>query len=527
MLSAVIPVFATEELLQTAEKNLQSKNYLKAKDLFREVFLGAKDSSLSERALFGLAKSDFLLKNYSESVLNMQRYMALPNASRRDEGRLLLAYGLLFQRKNAEAQKAFEAVGGEFTSQALVGRAELALQAGQLKSAESLLASIPASFFDTNNRAQFARAFLFAKKGMGNEALSLIDKIQPAVLRDEDIRVEKAEIYMFAGKAKEAEGLLRTIIASPMGGTELVRARRLMMQVYERQGKTDAALALGNELLPFDGTDEIRRRMVALYDTKDDFENALKYSSQLRDKTSRSLEIERRLKKALSTPGPKTLDLVQRYAFYVNAESPVLAESADYLSKNGKQAEARSLLQKAAQSGVPSEASLSLAEILVREGKYDEAARLAKPLLSSKKYGQGALLVMGDIADKKGDLKGAIDLFEKTAKRGRSPHIESRLGDLYWKKGDKKTAIKHYGIAADSGDIEASVKAADAYYMNGQNRLAEKYYKKALDGKLDDGRKKQWVQYQYGKLTQKREFLEQAAAGGGEIGEAARMYLNR
>ncbi len=153
--------------------------------------------------------------------------------------------------------------------------------------------------------------------------------------------------------------------------------------------------------------------------------------------------------------------------------------------------------------------------------------KLLQPLLASKQHGQSALLVMGDIAEKKGDVKGAIELFLKTIKQGKQPHIEARLGDLYWKMGDKKAALKHYASAADQGNADAMIKAADALYLSGQSRSAEKYYRKALDSKLDDDRQKQWLHYQYGKLAKNREFLEKAAAGGGEIGEAAQMYLNR
>ncbi|HSW63293.1 MAG TPA: tetratricopeptide repeat protein [Dissulfurispiraceae bacterium] len=513
--------------MQKADITLQSKNFLKAKEEFREAYIAAKTGTLAERALFGIAKSDFLLKNYSESVLNMQRYIAIPGAAHLDEARVLLGYSYLFQRKYPEAQKAFEAAGGDFTGQALLGRAELALHAGQVKSAEQLLASVPSSSFDSSNRAMFVKALLLAKKGAGSEAVALIDKVPAPALLDENIRVDKAEIYLLSGRTKESEALLRTILASPASGVEQVRARRILLQVYERQGRSDDMLTIAQELLPYDTTDDVRRKLIALYDTKNDLENSLKQTAQLRDKGLRSLELERRLKKALSEGGPKTLDLLQRFAFYLNTESPVLAEAAKYLAKNGKKAEARSLLLKAARSGTPSEALIAFADILIQEGKYDEAKKLLQPILATKQYAQSALLLMGDIADKKGDVRGAIDVFEKTAKRGKQPRIESRLGDLHWKAGDKTAALKYYRSAADQGDIEAMVKAADAFYMNGQNKPAEKYYKKALNSKLEDEKQKQWAHYQYGKLAQNREFLEKAAAGGGVIGEAAQMHLYR
>ncbi|KAF0183713.1 MAG: tetratricopeptide repeat domain protein [Nitrospirae bacterium] len=523
---AACPAFATEELLQKADKNLESKNYLKAKEEFREVFIAAKTGALAELALFGIAKSDFLLKNYSESVLNMQRYIASQSAARRDEARIMLGYSYLFLRKYPEAQKAFEAAGGEFAGQSLLGRAELALHAGQVKSADQLLAAVPSSSFDSN-RAMFVKALLLAKKGAGSEALSLIDKVSAPALRDEDIRVDKAEIYLLSGRIKESEAFLKSILAAPLSSVEQLRARRILLQAYERQGRTDDMLTIAQDLLSYDTNDEVRRKLIVLFDTKNDLENSLKQIAQLRDKGLRSLEVERRLKKALSEGGPKTLDLLQRFAFHLNAESPVLAEAANYLAKNGKKAEARSLLQKAARSGTPSEASIALADIFIQEGKHDEAKKLLQPLLTTKQHAQSALLLMGEIADKKGDVRGAIDVFEKTAKRGKQPRIESRLGDLYWKTGDKKAALKYYSSAADQGDTAAMVKAADAFYMSGQNKPAEKYYKKALDSKLEDGTQKQWAYYQYGKLAQKREFLEKAAGGGGEIGEAAQMYLYR
>jgi len=224
------------------------------------------------------------------------------------------------------------------------------------------------------------------------------------------------------------------------------------------------------------------------------------------------------------------VDLVQRFAFYLHSESPVLAQSAAYLAKKGKKSEGRALLQKAVKGSSPSDASLALAEIFIQEGRYDDAKKLLQPLVTHKLFGQSALLMLGDIAARKGDPKGAIDLLQKTAKAGKTgkqPRVESRLGDLYWQTGDKASAIKHYTVAADGGDVDAMIKVADAQYIGGQYRIAEKYYKKALDKDPKDAGQKQWLQYQYGKLSNKREYIEKAAAGGGEIGEAAKMYLDR
>jgi len=138
--------------------------------------------------------------------------------------------------------------------------------------------------------------------------------------------------------------------------------------------------------------------------------------------------------------------------------------------------------------------------------------------------------LLADIAARKGDLKDAIELLKQSSKlkkSGKNSQTEARLGDLYWKLGEKTTALKHYTNAADAGNFDAMVKLADRQYLEGRYKLAEKYYKKALEHLPKDSGYEQWLHYQYGKLTHKRDYLEKAAAAGGEIGEAAKIYLQR
>lgn len=525
-----VSAHASEEMLNKAAAELKARNYLKAKDLYREAYISAKNGPLADSGLFGLAKTEYLLKNYSEAVLHLKRYAAKQDAPQRNEALAMLGYAYFFQNRLAEADRTFSTVGGGEASRALIGRAEVALQNNQAAAAESLISRVDRTLVDTDSRAIYVQAMLLAKKGMGDQAVAMINRVPLLVLREQDLRVERAVVYLLGGKSKEAITLLNSFLASPLSGMEQARTRRALVLAYELTGKPDEMLKTALELLQFDSSDELRRKVIVAYDRKGDLESALKQASQLRDRGLRSLEVEKKLKKAIEADTPKTVDLVQRFAFYLHAESPMLATCATYLAQKGKKLESRNLLQKAVKGTGATEASLALAELYVQEARYEEAAKLVQPLVGSKQHGQSALLLLADIADRKGDTQGAIALLQKTQKAGKSgkqPRLELRLGDLAWKSGDRTGAIKHYTAAADAGEVDAMVKVADAQYLTGQNRLAEKYYQKALSRDLKDARQKQWVQYQYGKLTGNRESLEKAAAAGGEVGEAARIYLNR
>lgn len=524
------PLEASEELLAKAAKESAAKNHLKARELYREAYIAARSGPLADRGLFGLAKTEYLLKNYSEAALHLRRYAAIQGVAQRDEALLMLGYANYFQNRPAEADRIFATIGGEELGRALIGRAEIALQNQQTGSAESLFSKVDKKLAESDSRAIYVQAMLLARKGYGDQAVAMIDRLSPLVLRNEDLRVERAVVYLLSGRTKEAVVLLNSFIQTPTSGMEQVRARRALFQAYEQQGKTDELLKIGIELLQFEGNDELRRKMVMLYEKQGDLENALRQASQLRDRGIRSLEVEKRLKKVLEADTPQSVDLIQRFAFYLHAESPVLAECAVYLTKKGKKSEARALLQKAAKGTGASDASLALAEIYLQDGLYDEASRLLQPLAATKQHGQAAQVLLADLADRKGDSRGAIALLQKSLKQGKpgkQSRIEVKLGDLYWRAGERAPAVRHYDAAADAGDTEAMVKAADAHYLSGHFGKAEKYYKKALDKDLKDARQKQWVQYQYGKLTSKRDYLEKAAASGGEIGEAAQIHLNR
>ncbi|HMK43833.1 MAG TPA: hypothetical protein VK445_06820, partial [Dissulfurispiraceae bacterium] len=253
--------WAWEELLERADTDLKAKNYLKAKENYRQVYLTEKKGSLADRGMFGMAKADYLLKNYSEATLNLKRYLSSAATEQRNEAHLMLGYIYMFDRKYTDAARAFEQVGGDFAEKAMIGRAEIALLSGKTSEAERLLERVGKGQFDGSPRAQYIQALLFARKGRGGDALADIDRLSPQALKDEDLRVEKAEIYTACGKAKEAEVMLKGIVSAPMGISEQVRARRALMRAYEVQGKRDEMLALGLELLPYDTNDEVRRKI--------------------------------------------------------------------------------------------------------------------------------------------------------------------------------------------------------------------------------------------------------------------------
>jgi tetratricopeptide (TPR) repeat protein len=519
-----VSALASEDKLKTADQYLQAKNYIKAKEVYRDIFLAAPKGTLGEKALFGMGKADYYLKNYYEARQNIKRFISASQIPEyRDEAYLLLGYISLHFKKLKEAGQYFDAVGESMREKAIIGKAEIALKIGDIATAEHLLTNMSKRSLETDPRAIYIRAMVYSSKGMQREAVNTINKVLDSALKEQDIRVEKARIFFNARKLKDAEMLCRAIIYNPTSGIEKFNAQKVLLQLYEVEGKVDEALKLGLELLPYESTDEFKLKIVSLYDKKGDLNNAMKYLSYLSNKKMRSAEIEKRLKILIASNDPKAVEYVQKFSIYLDADAPFIIDASRYLIVNGKKFEGRLLLGKALKGAVKGEASLYMADLLIQEGKYAGAEKMLTPLTMDTRYLYKASYMVADIMERQGKYAAAIEYLTRIVKTAADYRIAAKLGDLYYKAGDRQNAVKYYIIASNKGDGLSSVKAGDCLYISGNYTKAKIFYRRALDLNLKDPKTIQWVQYQYGKLTKNMDYLKKAISGGGEIAEAATM----
>lgn len=518
------PAIASEEKLKTADEYLRTKNYIKAKEVYRDIFLAAPKGTLGEKALFGMGKADYHLKNYYEARQNIKRFISASQIPEyRDEAHLMLGYISLHFQKFKEAEQYFEAVGESLKEKANIGKAEVALKAWDMVRVEYFLETLSKRTIETDPRVLYVRAMLYSSKGMHRDSVNTINRIPDSALKEQDIRVEKARILFNAKKLKEAERLCRSIIDSPTSSIEKINAKRVLLQIYEVDGKVDDALKLGLELSPYEPGDDFKLKIISLYDKKGDLNNAMKYLSYLSNKKLRSAEIEKRIKSVISFKDPKAVEYVQRFSFSFDADAPFIVDASRYLIANGKKIEGKQLLMKALRGAVKGEASLYMAELLIQEGKYVEAEKILMPLTMDTRYLYKASYMIADIMERQGKYAAAIEYLSRIVKTATDYRIAAKLGDLYYKTKDRQGAVKYYIIASNKGDGLSSVKAGDCLYISGDYAKAKTYYRRALDYNLKDPKSLQWAQYQYGKLTKNRDYLKKAIAGGGEIAEAAAM----
>lgn len=521
-----VSVIAFEDKLKTADEYLRTKNYIKAREVYRDIFLAAPKGISGEKALFGMGKADYYLKNYYEARQNIKRFVSVSQIPEyRDEAHLMLGHISLHFQRFKEAEQYFEAVGESLKEKASIGRAEIALRTGNIARVEYLLLALSKRTMETDPRVLYIRSMVYSSKGMHKEAVNTINRILDSALKEQDIRVEKARIFFNARKLKEAERLCRSIIDSPISSIERINAKKVLLQIYEVDGRVDDALKLGIELSPYEPDDNFKLKIVSLYDKKGDLNNAMKYLSYLSNKKSRSVEIEKRLKAMIASKDPKAVEYVQNFSFLLDVDTPFIIDASRYLIANGKKFEGKQLLTKALKGAVKGEASLYMAELLIQEGKYVEAEKILMPLAIDTRYLFRASYMVADIMERQGKYAAAIEYLLRIVKTATDYRIAAKLGDLYYKTKDRQNAMKYYIMASNKGDGLSSVKAGDCLYISGDYTKAKIYYKRALDYNVKDSKSLQWAQYQYGKLTKNNDYLKKAVTGGGEIAEAAAMIL--
>jgi tetratricopeptide (TPR) repeat protein len=520
--TCIHPVCADEEQLKSADNLYRTRDYGAAEETYRDVFINNKKGPLSERALFGMAKSDYKLKRYNAARLNLDRFLlAYPQSVYVNEAFFLLGYILMYDHKMDQAERYFERVGGTLKQLAEIGRAEVALRGDNVAAAESIVGAADKKYLEHNPRALYVRAAIFSKKGMHKEAVNIISKVFDAQLKEEDLRAEKALIYFNASRFNETEKLCKSIIADPVSKLEEQRAQKILARLYEGKGRVDEALELYLEIVHYDADDSIKMSLAKLYDIKGDTGNALRYVSLLKDRGIRSAEMEKRLKRVMAAGNPEAVEYLSKFSAAISVDSPFIVTAARYLIGNGKKLEGTLMLRRALKGLEGGDAALSMAEVLLNDGKYSEAQKFAEPLLLENRYYIQATFLMSDILSKEGDPAGAIAYLEKATKYSKDSRIDSKIADLYIKTGDRTTALRYYKTASDRGGAIAALKAGDLLYLSGNVSQSRAYYKRALSLGLSDKKNLQWAYYQYGKMTGNKEYLKKAAQSGGIVGEAA------
>ncbi len=524
--ACVPPVCAEEDQLKSADNSYKARNYSEAEETYRDVFINNKKGPIAERALFGMAKSDYKLKRYLEARLNLDRFLlAYPQSVCVNESFFLLGYISMNDHKMDQAEHYFEMVGGPLKQLADIGRAEVALRGDNIATAEAIIGAVDKKALEYNPRALYVRAAIFSKKGMHKEAVNLITKVSDGTLKEEDLRADKALIYFNASRFKETEKLCKSIIADPVSKPEQQKAQKILAGLYEGKGRVDEALALYLEIVPFDAGDGIKMSIAKLYDIKGDTGNALRFLSLLKDRRIRSAEMEKRLRKLMAARDPQAVEYLGKFSAAISQDSPFIVTAARYMIENGQKLQGTLMLRRALKGVEKGDAALSMAKVLFNDGKYSEAKKFAEPLLLENRYFIQATFLMSDILSRVGDPSGAIACLEKATKYSKDSRIDTRIADLYIETGDRNTALKYYKSASDRGGAIAALKAGDLLYISGNVSQSLVYYKRALSLGLSDKKNLQWAYYQYGKMTGNKKYLQKAAQSGGLVGEAAGIQL--
>ncbi|HKN18674.1 MAG TPA: tetratricopeptide repeat protein, partial [Dissulfurispiraceae bacterium] len=499
-----------------------------ADEIYREVFINNKKGPVAERALFGMAKSDYKLKRYNMAHMNADRFLlAYPQSVYVNDAFLLLGYILMYDHKMDQAERYFERVSGPLKPVGDIGRAEVALRSDNVAAAETIIGAVDKKDLEYNPRALYVRAAILSKKGIHKEAVNIISKVLNATLKEEDLRAEKALIFFNASMYNDTEKLCKSIIADPASKLELQKAQKILARLYEGKGRVDEALALYLEIVPYDPDDNIKMSIAKLYDIKGETGNALRYLSLVKDRVIRSAEMEKHLKKLMAARNPKAVAYLSKFSVAISSDSPFIVTAARYMIDSGKKLEGTMLLRRALNGVERGDAALAMAEVLFNDRKYSEAKKLVEPLLLENRYFTQATFIMSDILSREGDPAGAITCLEKATKYSKDSMIDSKIADLYIETGDRNTALKYYKTASDRGGAVAALKAGDLLYLTGNVSQSRAYYKRALSLGLPDQKNLQWAYYQYGKMTGNKEYLKKAAKSGGIVGKAAGLLIER
>ncbi|PMP71407.1 MAG: hypothetical protein C0186_03770 [Thermodesulfovibrio aggregans] len=242
-----------------------------------------------------------------------------------------------------------------------------------------------------------------------------------------------------------------------------------------------------------------------------------------RDKELKNRKIEEFLKIIMHESPEKAAYYIVKIYPFLSVDSSLLIQSAQFLISQGKYSEAKNLLRKIQTGPRRTEAVIPYSKILIKEGKYKEAKKLLEPL---KEKNPQATALYAQILAQEGDKLTALSYLRKVSKSINDTEVLTLLGDLEYSNGDRKKAIHYWLEASKLGNAEASLKAADYFYLSKKTKEAIHYYKKAIELGIKDSESLMWAYYQYGKLAHDKKYLEKVAASGGKLSEAAKALLH-
>ena len=158
-------------------------------------------------------------------------------------------------------------------------------------------------------------------------------------------------------------------------------------------------------------------------------------------------------------------------------------------------------------------------ETLVAQGKYDIAIQVFEQSLNLNESAR-VFVNIGQAAEKKGDFRSAEENYRKAAEKNpqylkahiaaanlnmktgnekaalealekasdispNNPVRQMNLGKIYLKNGDSEQADKAFSKAVEQ-DSQNSKDVAESYLNSDEGKLAEKYFRKSLQGHADD-----------------------------------------
>jgi len=522
ILIASILIFSiayAEDTLKKGEDFLKIEDYINAREFFKRY---TEDPKLADKALLGLAKAEYFLGNYYEATIPLKRLLRdFKNSSAINEANLYMGLSYLKAGRFREAEDYLKKVESPFDKKAMIGYGWLALHKGDLKSVEAVLHKLDKKDFNEPDTALLRIKYL-AMTGKAEEALKEFNK--NLKLRKTLYDIDKADILIRANKFADAETLLKKFIERSKKLSDTIKAKKMLFEMYLAQNKTSEALKVGKEIYFYIPTDDVRLKLYSIYMNSNSYDEALRMLFVLRDKELKNKKIEEFIKAVMhENPEKATAYIVKIYPF-LPSDSLLLLQSAQFLISHGKYNEAKNLLRKIQTGPRKAEAVLPYSKILINEGKYNEAKKLLEPL---KDKNDMAKALYAQILDKEGDKLTALSYLRKISKSIKDPDILTSIGNLEYSNGDRKKAIHYWIEASKSGNAEATLKAADYFYLLKKTKEAIQYYKRAIDIGIKDNDSLMWAYYQYGKLANDKTYLEKVANSKGELAEAAKALLEK
>jgi len=508
-----------EESLQQGDFYLKSNQYLKAKEYFSHY---VEDAKLADRALVGLAKAEYYLGNYYEVTVALKRVLRdFKNSPFINEANLFMGLSLFKIGRINDAEFYLKKVEEPLDRQAKIALGWIALYKGDLKTVESILNNLDRKSFE-EPEADLLRIKYLAYSGKTEEALKALEK--NSKLNKSNYDIDKAEILIKAKNFSEAERILMKLIKTSGRAYDTIKAKKLLFESYLAQNKIEEALKVGKEVSLYDSSDEFKMKLYSIYISQKNYDEALKTLFVLRNRDFKIKKIEEFIKNLIAEDKEKAGIYIMKAYSFLNPDSSLLIESANFLISQGKLNEAKSLLKKVQTGPRRFEALIPYCKILIKEGKYKEAKKLIEPI---KDKNLNAMALYGLISYKEGDKITALNYLRKASKSINDAEILSSLADLEFSDGDRKKAISYWIKASKLGNSEASLKAADYFYLSKNIKEAVFYYKKAIDSGIQDKESLFWAYYQYGKLTKDKTYLEKVANSNGSLSQAAKELLEK